>query len=137
TPPLLPIPLLTSSPHLLLPSTDCKAGVSKVTLPPRKRLCIALGLRFKISESSSAPTVRPTGGFRADYGFVSTLDDEIRRDPKREVGYGIIDTWDEMVEDMKGTPAATDVAGLSQRMTYFVMTFRQDTNEIYRRLDDA
>ncbi|GKG50615.1 hypothetical protein Tco_0521715, partial [Tanacetum coccineum] len=34
----------------------------------------------------------PTGGFRADYGFVATLDDEIRRDPKRDIGYGITDT---------------------------------------------
>ncbi|GJT48180.1 putative reverse transcriptase domain-containing protein [Tanacetum coccineum] len=47
------------------------------------------------------------------------------------------DTWDEMVEDMQGTPAATDVAGLSQRMTDFVTTVRQDTDEIYGRLDDA
>ncbi|GJR78329.1 hypothetical protein Tco_0149114 [Tanacetum coccineum] len=54
-----------------------------------------------------------------------------------KVGYGITDTWDEMVEDMYGTPAATDVAGLSQRMTDFVTTVRQDTDEIYRRLDDA
>ncbi|GJZ20560.1 hypothetical protein Tco_0557150 [Tanacetum coccineum] len=88
-PPLLPIPLPTPSPPLLLPSTDCRSGVSKVTLPPRKRLCIALGSRYKVGESSSAPTARPTGGFRADYGFVATLDDEIRRDPKRDVGYGI------------------------------------------------
>ncbi|GJS87227.1 putative reverse transcriptase domain-containing protein [Tanacetum coccineum] len=80
TPPLLPIPLPTLSPPLLLPSTNCRAGVSKVTLPSRKRLCIALGLRFKIGESSSAPTARPTRGFRADYGFVGTLDDEIRQD---------------------------------------------------------
>ncbi|GJY15135.1 putative reverse transcriptase domain-containing protein [Tanacetum coccineum] len=29
---------------------------------------------------------------------------------------------DEMVEDIQGTPAMTDVAGQSQRMTYFVMT---------------
>ncbi|GJY13815.1 hypothetical protein Tco_0383124, partial [Tanacetum coccineum] len=43
TPPLLPIPLPTPSPPLLLPSTICRAGVSEVTLPPRKRLCIALG----------------------------------------------------------------------------------------------
>ncbi|GJY02293.1 hypothetical protein Tco_0360445 [Tanacetum coccineum] len=57
TPPLLPIPL----PHLLLPSTDCRVG-----------------------ESSSAPTARPTRGFRADYGFVGTLDGKIRRDPKKE-----------------------------------------------------
>ncbi|GKA04346.1 hypothetical protein Tco_0677127 [Tanacetum coccineum] len=84
TPPLLPIPLPTPSLPLLLPSTNCKVGVSEVTLSPRKRLCIALGLRFKVGESSSAPTARPTGGFRADYGFVGTLDDEIRRDPKRE-----------------------------------------------------
>ncbi|GKD11266.1 hypothetical protein Tco_1190951, partial [Tanacetum coccineum] len=47
------------------------------------------------------------------------------------------DTWDEMVEDMQGTPVATDVAGLSQRMTDFVMTVRRDTDEIYGRLDDA
>ncbi|GKD65243.1 hypothetical protein Tco_1307351, partial [Tanacetum coccineum] len=43
-------------------------------------------------------------------------DDEIRRDPKRYISYRITDTWDEMVEDMKGTPVATNVAGLSQQM---------------------
>ncbi|GKC41780.1 hypothetical protein Tco_1059502, partial [Tanacetum coccineum] len=59
----------------------------------------------------------PTRGFRADYGFVGTLDDEIRRDPKREVGYGITNTWDEMVEDIQGTPAATDMAGLKRDAT--------------------
>ncbi|GKE37472.1 hypothetical protein Tco_1460877 [Tanacetum coccineum] len=92
TPPLLHIPLPTSSPPLLLPSTDYRAGVFEVTLPPRKRLCIALGMRDKVGESSSAPTTRPTGGFRTDYGFVGTLDDEIRRDPERYVGYGVTDT---------------------------------------------
>ncbi|GKD75106.1 hypothetical protein Tco_1333388, partial [Tanacetum coccineum] len=66
TPPLLPIPLPTPSPHLLLPSIDCRAGVFEVTLPPRKRLCIALGLRYEVDESSSAPTARPIGGFRVD-----------------------------------------------------------------------
>ncbi|GJT54988.1 hypothetical protein Tco_0990042 [Tanacetum coccineum] len=137
TPPLLPIPLPTPSPPLLLPSTISRASVSEVTLLPQKRLCIVLGLRFEVGESSSAPTARPTGGFRSDYGFFSTLDDEIRQDPKREVGYGITDTWDEMVEDMHGTPTVTDVAGLSHRMTYFVTTVRQDTDEIYRRLDDS
>ncbi|GKB70642.1 hypothetical protein Tco_0932054, partial [Tanacetum coccineum] len=44
---------------------------------------------------------------------------------------------DEMVKDMQGTPAATDVVGLSQRMTDFVTTVRQDIDEIYVRLDDA
>ncbi|GJR72011.1 hypothetical protein Tco_0084376 [Tanacetum coccineum] len=137
TPPLLPIPLPIPSPPLLLPSTDYRAGVSEITLPPRKRLCIALGPRYEVGESSSTPTARPTGGFRVDYGFVGTFDDEIRRDPERYVGYGIIDTWDKMVEDMHGTPAVTDVAELSQRMTDFVTTVRQDTDEIYVRLDDT
>ncbi|GJU53072.1 hypothetical protein Tco_1226786 [Tanacetum coccineum] len=136
TPPLLPIPLPISSRTLLLPSTDCRADVTEVTLPPRKRLCITPGPRYKVGESSSAPTARPTGGFRADYGFVGTLDAEIRRDPDREIGYGIIDIWedpDEIAEEI----LATDVAELGQRMTNFVTTVRQDTDEIYGRLDDA
>ncbi|GJY52825.1 hypothetical protein Tco_0444489 [Tanacetum coccineum] len=73
-----------------------------------ERLYITLGLRYEVGESSSAPTTRPTGGFRANYGFVGTLDDEIRRDPERYVGYGITNTWDNMVEDMHETPDATD-----------------------------
>nr|GEU47056.1 hypothetical protein [Tanacetum cinerariifolium] len=84
TPPLLPIPLPTSSPPLILPSTSHRADVLEVTLPPRKRLCIPLGPRFKVGESLSAPIARPTGGFIVDYRFVGTLDDEIRRDPKRK-----------------------------------------------------
>ncbi|GKB03251.1 hypothetical protein Tco_0831340 [Tanacetum coccineum] len=137
TPLLLPIPLPTPSPPMLLPFTVYRAGVSEVTLPPWKRLCIALGPRYEVVESSSAPTARPTRGFRADYGFVGTLDDEIRRDLEKEVGYGITDTWDDMVKDMQGTPTATDVAKLSQRMTDFVTMVRHDTDEIYGRLDDA
>ncbi|GKC37223.1 putative reverse transcriptase domain-containing protein [Tanacetum coccineum] len=136
TPPLLPIPLPTSSPPLLLPSTDCRAGVSEVTLPPRKRMCIALGLRYEVGESSSAPTARPIRGFRVDYGFVATLDDEIRRDPERDVGYKITDNWDEMLMGMPGAPA-TDETELGQTLTNFVTTVRQDTDEIYGRLDDA
>ncbi|GKB55443.1 hypothetical protein Tco_0906196, partial [Tanacetum coccineum] len=93
TPPLLPIPLPTSSPPLLLPSTDCRADRPEVCLPPQKRLCISLGPRYEVEESSFAPAARPTGGFREDYGFVPILDREIRRDPERDVGYGIIDTW--------------------------------------------
>nr|GEY70694.1 reverse transcriptase domain-containing protein [Tanacetum cinerariifolium] len=78
--PLLPIPLPTSSPPLLLPSTDRRADVPKAVLPPQKRLFIALGPRFKVEEYSSSLTARPARGFRADYGFVGTLDAEIRHD---------------------------------------------------------
>ncbi|GJR47293.1 hypothetical protein Tco_1315396 [Tanacetum coccineum] len=116
--------------------SDRRADVPEVTLPPRKRLCVAPGPKYEVEECSSAPTARPTGGFRADYGFVGTLDAEIRRDPNREISYGITDVWvdpDEIAEEIP----ATDVAELCQRMTNFITTVRQDTDEIYKRLDDA
>ncbi|GJY14398.1 hypothetical protein Tco_0384820 [Tanacetum coccineum] len=74
TPLLLPIPLHTSSPSLMLPSADHGADRPKVCLPPQKRLCFAFGPRYEVGESSSTAVARPTGGFRADYGFVATMD---------------------------------------------------------------
>ncbi|GKF77899.1 hypothetical protein Tco_0230369, partial [Tanacetum coccineum] len=108
TPPLLPIPLPTSSPSLLLPSADHEADMLEVCLPPRKRLCFAFCPRYKVGESSSIAAARPTGGFRADYGFVATMDREIRRDLERDTSYGITDTWDEMLLDISGAPATDD-----------------------------
>nr|GEU84896.1 hypothetical protein [Tanacetum cinerariifolium] len=43
------------------------------------------GLRYEVGESSSAVAGRPTRGFKANYSFVATLDDEIRRDLEREI----------------------------------------------------
>nr|GFC50578.1 hypothetical protein [Tanacetum cinerariifolium] len=51
---------------------------------------------------------RPAEGFRADYGFVAMVDREIVRDLEREVGYGITDSWDEIVETLQGAPVSTD-----------------------------
>ncbi|GJS87814.1 hypothetical protein Tco_0770450 [Tanacetum coccineum] len=42
--------------------------------------------------SSAAAAARPARGLRADYDFVATIDREIRRDPKREVGYRITES---------------------------------------------
>ncbi|GJS39827.1 hypothetical protein Tco_0564870 [Tanacetum coccineum] len=92
TPPLLPILLPTSSPPLHLLSTDRRADKPEVTLSPRKRLGITLSPRYEVGESSSSPTARPPGGFRVDYGFVTTIDREIMRDLERDIGYGITDT---------------------------------------------
>ncbi|GKE36517.1 hypothetical protein Tco_1459922 [Tanacetum coccineum] len=100
TPPILPIPLPTSSLSLLLPSADHGADRPEVCLPPWKRLCISLGIRYEIGRLG-----------------------EIQRG----------DTWDEMLEDMPGAPA-TDETELGWRMTNFVTTVRQDTDEIYVRL---
>ncbi|GJY73452.1 hypothetical protein Tco_0477883 [Tanacetum coccineum] len=126
----------SGTPPLLLPSTNRREDRPEVTLPPRKRLGIALGPTYEVGESSSAAAARPARGLRADYGFVATMDREIRRDLERDVGYGITDSWDEIVEAMQGTPVVTDVAEFSQRMTEFETRVRQDTDEIYRRLDD-
>ncbi|GJU50068.1 hypothetical protein Tco_1219623 [Tanacetum coccineum] len=103
------------TPPLHLLSTDRREDRPDVTLPPRKRLGITLGPSYEVEESSSAAAARPAGGLRADYGFVATMDREIRHDLERDVGYGITESWDEIVETLQGAP---------------------DTDEIYTRLDD-
>ncbi|GJW87120.1 putative reverse transcriptase domain-containing protein [Tanacetum coccineum] len=107
TPSLLPIPLPTSSPPLLLP-------------------LLTVEWMFP----------RPTRGFRADYGFVGTLDAEIIRDQDREIGYGITNVWEDPDEIAEEIPA-TDVVELGHRITDFVTTVRHDRYKIYGRLDDA
>ncbi|GKB42231.1 hypothetical protein Tco_0887173 [Tanacetum coccineum] len=138
-----PVPVLSPSPPaspiraspLQLLSTDRREDRPEVTLPPRKRLGIALGPAYEVEESSSAAAARPARGLRADYGFVATMDREIRRDPERDVGYGITDSWDEIVETLQGAPVSTDTE-LGRHMTAFETRVRQDTDEIYTRLDD-
>ncbi|GKE79703.1 hypothetical protein Tco_1549703, partial [Tanacetum coccineum] len=125
----------SGTPPLHLLSTDNRDDRPEVILPPRKTLGIALGPRYKIRESSSA-AARPARGLRADYGFVATMDREIRGDLERDVGYGITNSWDEIVKTMQGTPVVTDVTELSHRMTEFETRVRQDTDEVYTRLDD-
>nr|GEZ80208.1 hypothetical protein [Tanacetum cinerariifolium] len=74
----------SSSPPLQLPSASRREDRPEVTLPPRKKLVIALGPGYEIGESSSTAAARPAGGLRADYDFVVTMDREIMRDPERE-----------------------------------------------------
>nr|GFC30476.1 hypothetical protein [Tanacetum cinerariifolium] len=51
------------------------------------------------------------------------------------VGYGITDSWDEIVETLQGAPVSTDTE-LGGYMREFETRIRQDTDEIYMRLDD-
>nr|GEZ50815.1 putative reverse transcriptase domain-containing protein [Tanacetum cinerariifolium] len=63
------------------------------------------------------------------------------RDPEREVGYGITDSWDEIVETLQGAPTLlgapvstdTELGGYVRK---FELRVRQDMDEIYTRLDD-
>nr|GFA85540.1 hypothetical protein [Tanacetum cinerariifolium] len=60
------------------------------------------------------------------------MDREIMRDPEREVGYGITDSYDEIVETLQGAPVSTDTK-LGRYMTEFETRVRKDTDEIYMR----
>ncbi|GJY73664.1 hypothetical protein Tco_0478095 [Tanacetum coccineum] len=79
SPPLPPLP-----PSLYIPlPVDHKDEILESEQPPRKRLCLStLGSRYEIGESSAA---RPTKGRGIDYGFVSTVDAEERRQGIRDV----------------------------------------------------
>ncbi|GJS02413.1 hypothetical protein Tco_0318921 [Tanacetum coccineum] len=134
-PPPLPTSAPTSFPPLSLPSDSHREGRPEVNLPPRMGLGIALGPGYEVGESSAAAAARPAGGLRADYGFVATMDRLIRRDPERYVGYGITDSWEEMVETLPGAPVSTDTE-LGAHMREFETMVRRDTDEIYTRLDD-
>nr|GFC81770.1 hypothetical protein [Tanacetum cinerariifolium] len=63
------------------------------------------------------------------------MDREIMRDLERKVGYGITDSWDEIVETLQGAPFSTNTE-LGGYMREFKTRVRQDTDEIYMRLDD-
>ncbi|GJV73809.1 hypothetical protein Tco_1493804 [Tanacetum coccineum] len=92
SPPLPPLP-----PSLYIPPpVDRRDDIPESEQPPRKRLYLStLGSRYEVRESSTA---RPTRGRGIDYGFVSTVDAEERRQGTRDVGYGIRDTWVDSAE---------------------------------------
>ncbi|GJW41077.1 hypothetical protein Tco_0066922 [Tanacetum coccineum] len=59
-----------------------------------------------------------------------------RHDLERDVGYGITESSDEIIEAMQGILIVIDVTELSQRMTEFETRVRRDTYKVYTRLDD-
>ncbi|GJY22685.1 hypothetical protein Tco_0396343 [Tanacetum coccineum] len=106
-----PLPL---SPPLPLPPPIILLRTRASLVLMRKRLCISLGPRFEVRESSSSAVARSTRGFRADYGFVGTLDAEIRHDTDRDVGYGITNIWVDPAEAAEEIPPTT-LAELNRR----------------------
>ncbi|GJV94515.1 hypothetical protein Tco_1546092 [Tanacetum coccineum] len=99
-------------------------------LPPRKRLCSTQGPRYEVGESSSAAAARPTGGRREDYGFVGTMDTEIRRQRAEEVGYRIRDVWVDPREAVEEVAPMT-LEGVNTRVTELAGVQEQDTQDIY------
>ncbi|GKE60563.1 hypothetical protein Tco_1510930, partial [Tanacetum coccineum] len=131
--PLPPLPPLPPSLYIP-PHVDRKDDVPESELPPRKRLCLStLGSRYEVGESSTA---RPIGGRGVDYGFVSTVDVEARRQGIREVGYGIRDTW---VDPAEAVPevAPTTLGEVITRVAELAELHEHDTDDFYALLEDA
>ncbi|GJU04431.1 hypothetical protein Tco_1120861 [Tanacetum coccineum] len=130
SPPLPPLP-----PSLYIPPpVDRRDDIPESEQPPRKRLCLStLGSRYEVGESSTA---RPTRGRGIDYGFVSTVDAEERRQGIRDVGYGIRDTW---VDPAEAVPeiAPMTVGEVNTRVTELAELHEHDTQDLYALLEDA
>ncbi|GJX47360.1 hypothetical protein Tco_0272550 [Tanacetum coccineum] len=109
--PLPPLPAL-----LFIPLVDRKEDTPEVELPPRKRLCLTiLAPRYEVGESSTAAP-RPIGGHGADYGFIGTMDAEVRQQRAEEVSYGIRDVWVDPEEAVEEVALAT-LEGVNDRVT--------------------
>ncbi|GJT13834.1 hypothetical protein Tco_0860876 [Tanacetum coccineum] len=132
----LPSPLLPPLPPSLYipPPVDRRDDIPESKQPPRKRLYLyTLGSRYEVGESSTA---RPTRGRGIDYGFVSTVDAEERRQGIRDVGYGIRDTW---VDPAEAVPeiAPMTVGEVNTRVTELTELHEHDTQDLYALLEDA
>ncbi|GKF18044.1 hypothetical protein Tco_0062962, partial [Tanacetum coccineum] len=126
----LPSPLLPPLPPLV----DRRDDIPKSEQPPHKRLCLStLGSRYEIEESS---TTRPTRGRGIDYGFVSTVDAEERRQGIRDVGYGIRDTWVDPIKAVLEITPMT-VGEVNTRVTELAEFNEHDTQDLYALLEDA
>ncbi|GJY20656.1 hypothetical protein Tco_0393222 [Tanacetum coccineum] len=130
SPPLPPLP-----PSLYIPPpVDCRDDIPESEQPPRKRLCLStLGSRYEFGESSTA---RPTRGRGVDYGFVSTVDAEARRQGTSKVGYGIRDTWVDPAESVPEIAPMT-VGEVNTRVTELADLHKHDTQDLYALLEDA
>nr|GEU51197.1 hypothetical protein [Tanacetum cinerariifolium] len=111
----------------LLPSTSHRTNIPEADMPPRKKAFLtAFTLRFKIGESFAAGAARQPGPTESD----------LRRCRVKQAGYGITDTWDEIVDKMIEI-APTTLEGVNERVTDLDTTVRQRTNEFEVRFEDA
>nr|GEY52398.1 hypothetical protein [Tanacetum cinerariifolium] len=81
-------------------------------------------------------TARPTGDRGIDYGFVSTIDVEVRRRGIGEVGYGIRDTWVDPAEVVPEIAPMT-LGEVNTRVTELAELHEHDTHDLYALLEDA
>ncbi|GKD80022.1 hypothetical protein Tco_1342643, partial [Tanacetum coccineum] len=116
------------------PPVDRKDDIPESEQPPHKRLYLStLGSRYEVEESSTA---RPTRGRGIDYGFVSIVDAEERRQGIRDVGCGIRDTWVDPADAVLEIAPMT-VREVNTRVTELAELHEHDIQDLYALLEDA
>ncbi|GJZ20958.1 hypothetical protein Tco_0557997, partial [Tanacetum coccineum] len=109
-------------------------------LPLRKRpRRTTPGPGCEAGESSAVGVARQVGPTTAEAdlkGFAEMLDAAPGRQTSKELGYGITDTWDDLVGAIQEI-APTTLEGVNQRVTELVTTVDQEDEIIYSQLDDA
>ncbi|GJY59550.1 hypothetical protein Tco_0459442 [Tanacetum coccineum] len=117
-----------------------ETGMPEMWLPLRKRLCRTTpGPGCEVGESSAAGAARQFGPTTAEadlYGFTDMLEAAPGRQMSRELGYGIRDTWDDLVGAIQEI-APTTLEGVNQRVIELSTTVDQEDEIIYSHLDDA
>ncbi|GKG32080.1 hypothetical protein Tco_0427030, partial [Tanacetum coccineum] len=84
----------------------------------------ALTSGYEVEESLTA--ARPTGGHRADYRFIDTLDAETKCQRAEDVGYGIRDVYVDPTEAVEEV-ALTTLEGVNARVTELSQVQEEDT----------
>ncbi|GJV55788.1 hypothetical protein Tco_1456793 [Tanacetum coccineum] len=139
SPPASPIRLLGYQAAIIRLRAEAPSTSHSLPLPPP----IILSHTRSNAPSSGTPPLLPIPLPTSHHLCIYSLLTVEQTDPRltyrlgreRDVGNGITDTWDEMLVDMPGAPA-TNNTKLGRRMTEFTTRVRQDTDEIYTRLDD-
>ncbi|GKF44494.1 hypothetical protein Tco_0131046, partial [Tanacetum coccineum] len=147
--------LAMTTPSPLLPSSGCPtqiqtlriastqalidavaAALPSPPLPPSLYIPPLVDHRDEIPESEQPPHKRPTRGRRIDYGFVSMVDAEERRQGIRDVRYSIRDTW---VDPAEAVPeiALVTLEEVNTKVTELSELYEHDTQDLYALLEDA
>nr|GEW22826.1 putative reverse transcriptase domain-containing protein [Tanacetum cinerariifolium] len=111
--------------------------IPEADLPLRKRLCTAHTGTYELGESSAADAARLREPVKDDlYRFMDTVERGEGSTPDAmEVGYGITDTWDDLIGAIQET-ASTTVQGVNQRATELSITFDRETSMIYAMIGE-
>ncbi|GJT07981.1 hypothetical protein Tco_0842443 [Tanacetum coccineum] len=143
-PPAHSSPLLPSSGYptqiqtLRITSTQTliDAVIAALPSPPLPLLPPSLYIPPPVDHRDEIPESKPTKGRGIDYGFVSMINAEERRQGIRDVGYGIRDTWVGPVEAVHEIAPVT-LGEVNTRVTELVELHEYDTHDLYALLEDA